>query len=109
MEARLRARYLWSVEERNIWLPAGLESSGAEPDDRASHRSDARTPRRESKGPTASGTWEPNDPDRPESKRSRVTPDSGKAEPAARPQRTGKPAPTEQAGESPPQRPQSKL
>jgi hypothetical protein len=57
------------VEERKSWLPAGLEGSGWEPDDRASQRSEAKAKR---SSPSASaGTWEPYDPDRPESKRAR--------------------------------------
>ena len=81
------------MEERRSWLPAGLESSGWEPDDRASQRrgagskrsgdvgrgsadaSGAAAPRSESSSDwspkAAASPWEPYDPDRPESKSTR--------------------------------------
>lgn len=77
------------MEERKSWLPAGLEGSGWEPDDRSSQRSSAgskrsgegadasgpwqpKTEKAPDSGPSASsGTWQPYDPKRPESKRSR--------------------------------------
>lgn len=84
------------MEERKSWLPAGLEGSGWEPDDRSSQRSgagskrsggdaDASSPRQpkaekspdSDRGPSASsGSWQPYDPDRPESKRARKDPES---------------------------------
>jgi hypothetical protein len=88
------------VEERKSWLPAGLEGSGWEPDDRASQRSGARSKQAGSTGgassaaqpqakgsaedgPSASsGPWQPYDPDRPESKRSGTSADSEPAKAA---------------------------
>ena len=88
------------MEERKSWLPAGLEGSGWEPDDRASQRSDAKSkqagsadgaasaaqPQAKSSaddGPSASsGPWQPYDPDRPESKRSGTSADSETAKAA---------------------------
>ena len=87
------------MEERRSWLPPGLESSGWEPDDRASQRrgagskrsgdgagpgsgadaSGAAAPRSESSADAspkaAASPWQPYDPDRPESKRSSKTSD----------------------------------
>jgi hypothetical protein len=91
VEGGLRSRYGCCVEDRKSWLPAGLEGSGWEPDDRASQRRDAKSGKRSGGGsdasgaprhPTASGTWQPYDPERPESKRGRATSEPGKAEPA---------------------------
>jgi len=61
------------VEDRSIWLPAGVESSRLEPDDRASQRA-GKGPTR---GPSAAGGKDPYDQEHPESKRGRATPDSG--------------------------------
>jgi hypothetical protein len=55
------------VEDRYNWLPAGLEGSRLEPDDRASQRAGAARGKSSDRGPTASGQ-EPYDPNRPESK-----------------------------------------
>jgi hypothetical protein len=81
------------VEERKSWLPAGLESSGWQPDDRASQRSGSGSKRSggapdasgagqpsaetsSDAGPSASSSpWQPYDPKRPESKRSRKSAD----------------------------------
>jgi hypothetical protein len=52
------------VEERRSWLPAGLESSRWEPDDRSSQRSDRRGKGR-GEGPTAAAD-QPYDEDRRE-------------------------------------------
>lgn len=71
-------------ERRNIWLPAGLESTGWEPDDRASQRRGTRAAKQSGETPKASGSWQPYDPNKPETKRSRPAPESGQAEPAAR-------------------------
>jgi hypothetical protein len=57
------------VEERRSWLPAGLESSRWEPDDRSSQRSDRRGKGR-GEGPTAAAD-QPYDEGRPESKAGR--------------------------------------
>jgi hypothetical protein len=73
VEAGLWPRYGWGVEDRSIWLPAGVESSRLEPDDRASQRP-GKGPNR---GPSAAGGRDPYDQERPESKRGRGTPDSG--------------------------------
>jgi hypothetical protein len=55
------------VEDRYSWLPAGLESSRLEPDDRASQRAKAARGEASDRGPAASSR-EPYDPNRPESK-----------------------------------------
>jgi hypothetical protein len=89
------------VEERKSWLPAGLEGSGWEPDDRASQRSagskrsgagaeaagpwQPKAEKSPEQAPSASsGTWQPYDPDRPASKRARKSPESDEAEQAPR-------------------------
>jgi hypothetical protein len=77
------------VEDRYSWLPAGLESSRLEPDDRASQRTDAARGKASDRGPAAS-SQEPYDPDRPESKLGKPketgrSPESGlSGKPAAR-------------------------
>ena len=73
------------MEERRSWLPAGLESSSPEPDDRSSQRSDAggrkqSAESRSDSAPSAAGPWQPYDPDRPESKRTRARPERGRTE-----------------------------
>jgi hypothetical protein len=107
LEWERRPRYGCKVEERSSWLPAGLESSGPQPDDRASQRGDARAGKRSGGAPSASGNWQPYDPDRPESKRSRPTdakqpkrseaPGNAKGEPeqTAKPEPKGRPEPSE--------------
>ena len=63
------------MEERESWLPAGLENSRWEPDDRASQRGDSARGKasRAASTPSASSR-DPYDPDRPESKRGKVEP-----------------------------------
>jgi hypothetical protein len=100
------------VEERKSWLPAGLEGSGWEPDDRSSQRSNAgskrsgtgadasgpwqpNTEKSPDSGPNASsGNWQPYDPNRPESKRSRkdAEPDEADSRQAAAPKSEGEEA-----------------
>ena len=93
------------MEERRSWLPPGLESSGWEPDDRASQRrgaaakrsgdaggrgnaasAGAAAPKAESSsnaGPQAAASpWQPYDPDRPESKSSTRSGGGSDPEPA---------------------------
>lgn len=80
VEAGLRPRYGCAVADRSIWLPAGLESPGLEPDDRSSQRGKpAGGGKQSNPGPTAAGEQGPFDQERPESKRERST-DSGDAE-----------------------------
>jgi hypothetical protein len=51
VEAGAAERYLWCVEDRHSWLPPGLESSGLEPDDRASQRRDRKREERKANQP----------------------------------------------------------
>ena len=99
------------MEERKSWLPAGLESSGWQPDDRASQRSGSGSKRSggaadasgagkpsaetsSDAAPSASSSpWQPYDPKRPESKRSRKSTES---EPAVEQKETGSKADREQ-------------
>lgn len=77
------------MEERSIWLPAGLESPGLEPDDRASQRSELSSGGRSDRGPRAAGEQGPYDQERPETKRGRSKPDSAEGEePAGSKKRT---------------------
>jgi hypothetical protein len=75
------------VEDRYTWLPAGLESSRLEPDDRASQRAGAARGKSSDRGPAASSR-DPYDPNRPESKLGK----SKETDPGSRAGKSAKPA-----------------
>jgi outer membrane biosynthesis protein TonB len=103
------------VEDRSSWLPAGLESSHTDPDDRSWQRAEKAGKRA---NPTAAAGRPPYDQDRPESKRGKAKPAfraSGgdeqwkpEPEPKRKPESKPKPEPKQEPEPKPEPKPEAK-
>lgn len=86
------------MEERSIWLPAGLESPRLEPDDRASHRSVAGNGKRRAAGPKAAAEGGRSDRRQDGQERGRAGSRSGRSEKPRQAKGDGRPAKPAAAG-----------